>query len=274
MNEPFFSVIIPVLNEEKFLPRLLKNLERQTERDFEIIIVDGGSKDKTLAVCRGFEKNLGLKILVSSKQNVSAQRNFGAESSHGTYLVFFDADVQVPKEFLKEVRQHIEKYHPPYVTTLLKADSSAVYDEAIVKLLNLTMEMSQTFERPFMGGYNFIIARGIFDLIGGFHEEVVHAEDYDLSTRLHKAGYRMTILKEPQLIFSLRRFRHEGRLAVLRKNAKATLHVLTRGAITHEIFSYPMGGSIYHLKKREQIKPAVLAQVEQKTKQFLKLFLE
>lgn len=271
---PFFSIIIPTLNEEDYIARLLDDLVKQKEKSFEVLIVDGGSEDATRKKALEFGSKIPIKWVTSEKQNVSVQRNLGAKTAVGTYLVFLDADVQIPNRFLTLIKKYVAAHHSPYLTTHLRGDSRNVYDKAVVRLLNLTMEMAVLLERPFVGGFNFIIAKGVFDLVGGFREEIVHAEDYDLSVRLHKAGYRLTLMKSPQVVFSLRRFRHEGRLAVLRKNAKATLHVFTKGPITSEIFSYPMGGLWYRLKKREQIRPAVLSQLETRVKRFLRLFLE
>lgn len=273
-HTPFFTVVIPTLNEAEYVPRLLNDLVEQSEQSFEVIIVDGGSQDATVAKAKEFKSKLNLTIIETKKRNVSWQRNLGAKEAKGDYLIFLDADIQIPKKYLLLIKNHLEKTYSPFVTTRLIPDSRQVYDEAIVRLLNLTMEIGQTLERPFVGGYNFIVAKGVYDLVGGFREDIVHAEDYDLSVRLNKAGYRLTILKNPKAVVSLRRFRREGRLTVLQKNAQATLHVLTKGAITREIFSYPMGGLWYRLKARQEIKPAILKQVEKKIKRFLELFLE
>ncbi len=271
---PFFSVVIPVLNEAEYLPRLLSDLKKQTDRAFEVIIVDGGSVDATLEKARAFSDALTLTIISSERKNVCYQRNRGAREAKGLYLVFFDADVQIPYNYLSRIRQFLQKEKVPFVTTRIKSDSHQVYDQAIVKLVNLTMDVAQVMERPFVGGYNFMVLKSVFELVGGFREDVVHAEDADLSLRLHQAGYRLTVLKSPTLTFSLRRFRAEGRIKVLQKNAAATLHIFTKGPITKEIFSYPMGGLWYKLKRREEIRPQVLKQAEIRVRRFLKLFLE
>ena len=271
---PFFSVVIPVLNEAEYLPRLLSDLKKQTDRAFEVIIVDGGSVDATLEKARAFSDALTLTIISSERKNVCYQRNRGAREAKGLYLVFFDADVQIPYNYLSRIRQFLQKEKVPFVTTRIKSDSHQVYDQAIVKLVNLTMDVAQGMERPFVGGYNFMVLKSVFELVGGFREDVVHAEDADLSLRLHQAGYRLTVLKSPTLTFSLRRFRAEGRIKVLQKNAAATLHIFTKGPITKEIFSYPMGGLWYKLKRREEIRPQVLKQAEIRVRRFLKLFLE
>ncbi|RJR14905.1 glycosyltransferase [Candidatus Microgenomates bacterium] len=274
MDKPFFSIIIPTLNEETFLPRLLKDLVAQKEKSFEVIIVDCGSEDRTVIKAEEFKEKIPLNILTSKIKNVSAQRNAGADNAKGMYLVFYDADVQIPKNYLSEIKKYLITHASPFLTTHIKGDSDHVYDDAIINLLNITGDWSIVIDRPFVGGYNFIVLKSVFTMIGGFDPKVVHAEDYDLSVRLQHAGYRLTILKEPKLIFSLRRFRHDGRLSVLRKNSMASLHVLTQGSIKKDLFSYPMGGMRYQLKKKDQIQEDVLDRIEKRMKQFLHLFLE
>src|SRR5689334_16578104 len=88
-----FSVVIPALNEEKFLPNLLASLAEQTKRDFEVIVVDGSSKDDTVAVARSFAAKLpSLQVHVSEEANLPLQRNIGARMSAGEWLLFVDAD--------------------------------------------------------------------------------------------------------------------------------------------------------------------------------------
>ena len=77
--KPRFSIIIPTLNEEKFLPKLLESLTTQTVKDFEVIVVDGQSKDKTVAVAKRFAGTLQLTVVTSEKPSVSYQRNYGSK---------------------------------------------------------------------------------------------------------------------------------------------------------------------------------------------------
>ncbi len=256
MKTPFFSIIIPTLNEEKFIGRLLNNLSRQTESDFEVLVVDNQSEDKTQSIVQKYAAKLPLKLLVGRERNVSRQRNLGAAKSRGTYLVFFDADVQIPAQFLKLVHLEIDKYDPSHLTTLTRADTRDFYDETITNFTNLGTQLALIIDKPFVPGFNFIIKRKVFSKIGGFRKDVVHGEDFDLAIRLHEAGFNLMIIKKPRLIYSLRRFREEGRLKVIQKNATSAIHQLTKGSITKEIFEYPMGGGWYKkehiLKKNEK----------------------
>ena len=274
MTKPFFSVVVPTLNEADFVLRLLEDLTRQTEHGFEVILVDGKSTDGTVVKAQTFASKIPLTILTSQKKNVGWQRNLGAEAAKGQYVVFFDADVQITPRFLKLLRRQIERTKPPFVTTYLRADSTIVNDRIIASLFNLSIEASLFVERPFVPGFNFIVRRDVLAKAGGFNSRIKHGEDHELATRLYEAGYPLTILKTPRLIFSLRRYRTEGRLAVLRKNALATWHVFTKGHITQEIFEYPMGGGWYKTVKRESVKPQVLPKVRRFVKKLVRLLLE
>ena len=78
---PYFSVIIPTLNEELYIPNLLTDLTHQKVFNFEVIVVDGKSSDKTKLIVGLFKNKLPLTFLESSKSNVSLQRNMGAKLS-------------------------------------------------------------------------------------------------------------------------------------------------------------------------------------------------
>src|SRR3990170_1980898 len=95
----YFSIIIPTLNEEKYLPKLLTNLKNQKEKNFEVIITDGASSDKTKQTTIAFEQKFPLKFFIHEKKNVSYQRNFGARIAKGSYLVFLDADTGIKANF-------------------------------------------------------------------------------------------------------------------------------------------------------------------------------
>ena len=113
-------------------------------------------------------------------------------------------------------------------------------------------ELAHFSNLGFAPGFNTIISRKVFFKVGGFAEKVVHAEDFDLSKRLIKAGFQLRLLREPKLIFSLRRLRREGTLQVLRKYSQAAFHVLFKGPITKAIFEYEMGGHMYDKGKHRK----------------------
>lgn len=253
-NNPYFSVIIPALNEEKYLPKILKALSLQTFRGFEVILIDGSSSDKTVDV---FEKYIPLipkaHCLIVKKQNVGYQRNYGAKKACGKYLVFLDADVDVEETFLEELHLKAIKRKFLFATTWIVPDSNKTADKIMVLLGNLGQELARGIGKPFAGGYNTIIRREIFLRLKGFREDLLINEDHEFAMKAEKANIPLTILKEPHVEFSLRRWRSEGKLAVYRKYALTTLHTFLKGPITRDLFEYKMGGQAHRKRKRKKL---------------------
>lgn len=243
---PFFSIVIPTLNEENFLPRLLACLAKQTYKDFEVIVCDGNSGDKTVEKAFQFINKLPqLLVLSNLKRNVSYQRNLGARQAKGVYLQFMDADVVIKKGYLNNLQKNLQKKDIPVATTWMMPDSKHPADEAMIFLTNIVIETSRYLDIPFAPGYNIVVKRSLFAKIGGFGEHIRHAEDHHFVQQAAGKGYLMSVFKEPKLTVSLRRLRREGRLTVARKYAKAILYILFKGPITRDIFDYPMGGHLY-----------------------------
>lgn len=105
MKKPLFSVVIPTLNEEAKIWRLLQSLERQSSKDFEIVVVDGGSADKTVEVAEKFSP----KVFVKKGCKEFPSRNIGAKLSKGNVLLFLSADVVLSLDALKHLAKEFEK---------------------------------------------------------------------------------------------------------------------------------------------------------------------
>lgn len=241
-STPFFSIIIPALNEEKSLPLLLKDLSNQTLQDFEVIVVDGQSKDKTVEKTKEFKKLLpSLTILSSKIKNVSVQRNMGAEAAKGTYLLFNDADNRLPKHFLEGVKYQQTVKPTDMFTTWCLPDSNKRSDKAIATYLNLLAETGYLLGAPGALGAMIGCLRKYFGKIGGFNPEVGFAEDTDFIRQGHKKGYSYSIIHDPRYVYSLRRFRKVGTLKLLQRYAVLNLKYITNQKVD-QVKEYPMGG--------------------------------
>ena len=102
---PSISVIVPTLNEEKHIGFLLSSLENQTQVSFETLIVDGGSKDKTVEIARKYN----AKVIVLPGCGEFSSRNLGAKKAKGKLLIFTCADIIFPDGLLLGVKKKFEE---------------------------------------------------------------------------------------------------------------------------------------------------------------------
>ncbi|MBI3343211.1 glycosyltransferase [Candidatus Gottesmanbacteria bacterium] len=250
MRPPRFSVIIPTLNEEKFLPNLLASLVGQTEKPFEVIVVDGKSKDKTVTVANSFTKKLPICVIECDRANISIQRNKGAAAARGEWLVFVDADSLLLPYFFERIEDFIQRAKPSFFTTWFRPDSEVVGDAIFTLLANLYVEGATIVKRPLSPGPMTILRRPAFASVHGYDETVAWGEDYDLTARLVARGVSFRILRETLYVHSLRRLRAEGKLKVLGLYSKAALLAVLTGRTFRRVSDYMMGGQLYNRAKR------------------------
>ena len=239
----FLSIVIPALNEEKYLPKLLDDLTKQTNTNFEVIIVDGNSEDRTVEKCKEYENKLPLlEIITTKKRNVSYQRNLGAARVQADWIIFMDADNRLPKYFLDGIKYRILKEKPGCFTTYCADGYNNPTDDAVIRFINLGMELSRQVENPLAFGSMIGVKKNIFEKFGGFDVDMVFAEDSDYVKRLYKHGVKYKIFKDPRYVYSLRHYKRDGKLKFLGNTAKLNLKNLA-GLKIDQVKEYPMGGA-------------------------------
>ena len=248
MKNPYFSIVIPCLNEEHFLPKLLKNLNSQTFNDFEVIVVDGNSEDKTAQVTTQFKSKYPLYLCSTKTRNVSFQRNLGAKKAKGDILIFFDADTQIPKNYLNGIAQAFEKKHPHFLSTYIDVDSDNLLERAYIPLSNFIFEFGRAIKTPLSYGAMQAVKRNAFFDVGGYDDKTKFGEDGQLFQKLYNFNYKYTILRSPRYIFSLRRCRKEGTLSSLAKQFRLISNAFLNGYHTSPKEEYIMGGQQYTKK--------------------------
>lgn len=102
------SIIIPMYNEQRYIGRCLDSLLTQTEKDFEIILIDDGSHDNSIAIAKTYENSWSLTILEQQHGGPGKARNRGATIAKGEILVFVDADMAFDERYLEELIKPIE----------------------------------------------------------------------------------------------------------------------------------------------------------------------
>ena len=119
------SIVIPTLNEENYLPRLLNCLKKQKFKDYEIIVADADSKDKTREIAKSF----GAKVVKGGE--IPYARNQAIKFAHGELILSLDADLILPDDFLENALKEFEKRNLDVATFCL----SPISKELIPKIL-------------------------------------------------------------------------------------------------------------------------------------------
>lgn len=118
-----FSIVIPVYNVEKYLKKCLDSVFNQTYKDYEVIVVNDGTKDNSMDIV----KNYNVKVITQKNQGLSAARNHGVKKATGEYLIFLDSDDYWEKDLLKELAKSL-KNNPD----LIRFQINEVYEDGKV----------------------------------------------------------------------------------------------------------------------------------------------
>ncbi len=242
---PFFSLIIPTLNEEKYLPRLLQDLTQQIFTNFEVIHVDGTSDDNTLQVARKFAAKLHLISLTTRTRNVGRQRNLGGKKAKGKWIVFCDADDQLQKTFLQHLANQLDNSpQTDFFTCWMDPDKSRLSHQVFAWFMNMTISFNKFIKNYYAIGA-LIGARASIFPSNQFDESIPVLEDSLFVRELYKKGYHYTVFRHPRYIFSLRRIRKDGLLKSIIVAIKMQQKFLSGVKITTDTM-YPMhGGKTY-----------------------------
>lgn len=180
------SIIIPTKNEEDNIINLLSCLEKQTFNDFEIIVADANSTDKTIKNI--FSHNLSYKTTIVQGGLPAVGRNRGAEKSNSEFLLFIDADATIKDDELieKSINLMVNKHYELITTNLSCRNNSIV---KFIYLLNNTFQFLSKLDKPYSTGIYFMIRRNTFIELGGFNEQDQYAEDYNLSRKIDRKNF-------------------------------------------------------------------------------------
>jgi glycosyltransferase involved in cell wall biosynthesis len=194
MKTPFLSIIIPALNEEKFIPKLLTDIKKQKYKNFEVIVIDGDSDDKTRQVAESYAEYYTITVVNAKRRNLSFQRNLGGEIAKGEYLVFIDADSRIRPSFTYNLHNEIHKSKYLILLPTIVPDKGSQTDKVWFALINFLTEMSQSVGKPAPSIGCMVFQKGFFDFLGGYQvnnnqdKKTFFPEDHDIILRARKSG--------------------------------------------------------------------------------------
>ncbi len=180
---PAISVIVPALDEETSLPAAIRSA-RAAGAD-EVIVVDGGSEDGTMAIARGL-----ADAAVAAPRGRALQMNAGARVSSGEILLFLHADTCLPAGSIQAVRAAVGHEGVPggaFSVRLSVSPAASTYTRVMLRLTGSMINLRSRLFRSFTGDQGIFVRRNVFESIGGF-PSVPLMEDVLFSRSLHRFG--------------------------------------------------------------------------------------
>jgi glycosyltransferase involved in cell wall biosynthesis len=211
-RNPYISVIVPTLNEEGNIRAFFNSIKDQPSINFETLIIDGGSKDKT----SGIAQRYNAKVVVLPGYGEFISRNVGAKLAKGNYLLFTCADIIFPQNIFHRIIEKFEKNPQlialsgpgyPFDAPLLGKLEYAIYD----LLRYLLAKLPKPLKR-FSTSTNFLVVRkNYFDETGGFLVDDINADGL-MGRELLSMG-EVAFCLDTSIYMSARRMKKMGFLA-------------------------------------------------------------
>ena len=189
-----YSVIVPVFNRPDEVAELLETLTMQSFTDFEVIIVEDGSKEPCETVCKQYEKQLDIKYFMKENSGPGQSRNYGAARSEGEYLLILDSDVVLPAGYIAAIDEELQREPADAFGGPDRAHESFSENQKAQKNYNKNLFNkggisggNNKLDKFYPRSFNMGIRRDVYERLGGF-SKMRFGEDIDFSIRIFKAG--------------------------------------------------------------------------------------
>ena len=190
-----YSIIVPVYNRPDEVDELLESLSNQTQKDFEVIIVEDGSVKTCKDVCDKYADILVLHYYAKKNSGPGQSRNYGAERAIGEYLLILDSDVVLPTDYIESISQSLEANpteafggpdaaHPSFTPVQKAISYSMTSFFTTGGIRGGKAKLDKFYPRSF----NMGIRRDVYLKLSGF-SKMRFGEDIDFSYRIVEAGY-------------------------------------------------------------------------------------
>lgn len=233
------SIVVPTLNEEKNIADTLKHLRKMLPKA-QLIVADGGSSDKTVAIAKKHADEVCLEnVKKKPRPSIGAGRNVGARHAKREWIVFCDADNTPPKLFFDRMSKAFEYPNIVGFGGKVMPQNATFFQNWFFEVLNLIVQVAGLFGRPAIAGNAAAYKKGAFFSVKGFDEEMEASEDQDLCMRIAKKG-KVVYDKNVVTFTSNRRLKKFGLAGLILDWGRTSFNLLTgvknkRYAIIREI---------------------------------------
>lgn len=201
VEELKLSIIVPVYNRPDEVAELLASLAGQTDKGFEVLIIEDGSTLRCEEICKQYEGKLDIHYYYKPNSGRSETRNYGMDRASGNYFIVFDSDCIMPSKYIETVRrclgqEYIDCYGGPDAADSSFNDMQKAISYAMTSMLTTggirgaTKNVKKFSPRSF----NMGISKEVYDKIGGYKNMI--GEDIDLSFRIKEAGFETRLFPE------------------------------------------------------------------------------
>lgn len=203
-----YSVIVPVYNRPDEVDELLESLCSQTFKDFEVVIVEDGSKITCKDVCDKYANILDLQYYYKENSGPGQSRNYGVERAKGDYVLIVDSDAVVPAGYLQAIddelrRQPSDAWGGPDAAHDSFTDVQKAISYAMTSFFTTggIRGGKKQLDKFYPRSFNLGIRREAYLALGGFSKTrfskmSLYGEDIDFSIRIYKAGYSCRLFPE------------------------------------------------------------------------------
>ena len=203
-----YSIIVPVYNRPDEVDELLESLSAQTFKDFEVVIVEDGSRITCKDVCEKYASILDLHYYYKENSGPGQSRNYGVERANGEYVLIVDSDAVAPHGFLQAIddelqRQPSDAWGGPDAAHESFTDVQKAISYAMTSFFTTggIRGGKKQLDKFYPRSFNLGIRREAYLALGGFSKTrfskmSLYGEDIDFSIRIYKAGYTCRLFPE------------------------------------------------------------------------------
>jgi glycosyltransferase involved in cell wall biosynthesis len=212
MKDLEISVVVIAFNEERNISSILDSLVGLNYVEFEVLVVDGGSKDKTQEIVKKYaKKDKRIKLVVDDGGSITSSRNLGVKKAKFDYIAFTDADCIVPRDWLRNYVDEFSKYKkkneklagvgganiPPVDCNKFQKALGIVFDSMLGSLGSIQAKVFDDDKEAWSisCSNSFYLKKSLID-VGLFSEDLGNqGEDWEMGYKMQKKGYKLIGLK-------------------------------------------------------------------------------